>query len=149
MANRKGNSDRFSFGEIQNHCRWWPKTWNEKMLAPWKKSYDQPSCCCCCLVESVVSDSVRSHRLWPARLPCPGDYPRQEHWSGLPFPFECMKVKVKSFIRVRPFATPWTAAYQAPPSLGFSRQEYWSGNDIPIKLLKAFFVELDKWDVNL
>ena len=30
------------------------------------------------------------------------------------------------FSRVRPSATPWTAAYQAPPSMGFSRQEYWS-----------------------
>ena len=37
------------------------------------------------------------------------------------------KVKVKSLSRVRLFATPWTAAYQAPPSMGFSRQEYWSG----------------------
>ena len=37
------------------------------------------------------------------------------------------KVKVKSLSRVRLLATPWTAAYQAPPSMGFSRQEYWSG----------------------
>ena len=37
------------------------------------------------------------------------------------------KVKMKSLSRVRLFATPWTAAYQAPPSMGFSRQEYWSG----------------------
>ena len=36
------------------------------------------------------------------------------------------KVKVKSRSRVRLFATPWTAAYRAPPSMGFSRQEYWS-----------------------
>ena len=36
------------------------------------------------------------------------------------------KVKVKSLSRVRLFMTPWTAAYQAPPSMGFSRQEYWS-----------------------
>ena len=36
------------------------------------------------------------------------------------------KVKVKSFIRVWLPATPWTAAYQAPPSMGFSRQEHWS-----------------------
>ena len=36
------------------------------------------------------------------------------------------KVKVKSLSRVRPSATPWTAAYQAPPPMGFSRQEYWS-----------------------
>ena len=37
------------------------------------------------------------------------------------------KVKVKSLSRVWVFATPWTAAYQAPPSMGFSRQGYWSG----------------------
>ena len=36
-------------------------------------------------------------------------------------------VMVKSLSRVRLFATPWTVAYQAPPSIGFSRQEYWSG----------------------
>ena len=34
------------------------------------------------------------------------------------------KVKVKSLSRVWLFSTPWTAAYQAPPSMGFSRQEY-------------------------
>ena len=37
------------------------------------------------------------------------------------------KLKVKSFSRVRLLATPWTAAHQAPPSMGFSRQECWSG----------------------
>ena len=37
------------------------------------------------------------------------------------------KVKVKSLSGVRLFATPWTAAYQAPSPMGFSRQEYWSG----------------------
>ena len=37
------------------------------------------------------------------------------------------KVKVKSLSRVWLLATPWTAAFQAPPSMGFSRQEYWSG----------------------
>ena len=37
------------------------------------------------------------------------------------------KVKVKSLSCVRLLATPWTAAHQAPPSMGFSRQEYWSG----------------------
>ena len=42
-----------------------------------------------------------------------------------------MKVKVKSLSRVRLFATPWTVAYQAPPSMGFSRQECWSGLPFP------------------
>ena len=41
------------------------------------------------------------------------------------------KMKVKSLSRVRLLATPWTAAYQAPPSMGFSRQEYWSGVPSP------------------
>ena len=36
---------------------------------------------------------------------------------------------------VRPLATPWTAAHQAPPSMGFSRQEYWSGVPLPSPLL--------------
>ena len=41
------------------------------------------------------------------------------------------KVKVKSLSRVRLFSSPWTAAYQAPPSMGFSRQEYWSRSPLP------------------
>ena len=42
-----------------------------------------------------------------------------------------MKVKVKSLTCVRLFATPWTVAYQAPLSMGFSRQEHWSGLPFP------------------
>ena len=41
---------------------------------------------------------------------------------------------VKSLSRVRLFATPWTIAYQAPPSMGFSRQECWSELPFPICL---------------
>ena len=41
------------------------------------------------------------------------------------------KVKVKSLSCAQLLATPWTAAYQAPPSVGFSRQEYWSGVPLP------------------
>ena len=45
MANRwgnNGNSESLYFLDLQNHCRWWLQPWNEKMLPPWKKSYDQP-----------------------------------------------------------------------------------------------------------
>ena len=42
-----------------------------------------------------------------------------------------LEVKVKSLSRVRLFATPWTAARQAPLSMGFPRQEYWSGLPFP------------------
>ena len=41
------------------------------------------------------------------------------------------QVKVKSLSHVRPSAIPWTAAFQASPSMGFSRQEYWSGVPLP------------------
>ena len=41
------------------------------------------------------------------------------------------KVKVKSPSHARLLATPWSAAYQAPPSVGFSSQEYWSGLPLP------------------
>ena len=41
------------------------------------------------------------------------------------------KVKVKSLSHVRLLVTPWTAAHQAPPSMGFSRQKYWSGVPLP------------------
>ena len=49
------------------------------------------------------------------------------------------KVKVKLLSRVRLLATPWTAAYQAPLSMGFSRQEHWNGMPLPPK-------HDDKWD---
>ena len=41
---------------------------------------------------------------------------------------------MKSLSRIRLFETPWTAAYQAPPAMGFSRQEYWSGVPLPSPL---------------
>ena len=44
------------------------------------------------------------------------------------------KVKVKSLSCVWLLATPWTAAYQAPPSMGFSRQEYWNGVPLPSQM---------------
>ena len=49
---------------------------------------------------------------------------------GCHFLLQCTK-KVNSLSRVWLFATPWTAAYQSPPSMGFSRQQYWSGVPLP------------------
>ena len=49
-------------------------------------------------------------------------FSRQEYWSGLPFPSPMHKSEIKSLSCARLLATPWTAAYQAPPSMGFSRQ---------------------------
>ena len=42
-----------------------------------------------------------------------------------------LRYSLKSFSHVRLFGTPWTIAYQASPSMGFSRQEYWSGLSFP------------------
>ena len=51
---------------------------------------------------------------------------------------------MKSLSRVRLLVTPWTAAYQAPPSMGFSRQEYWSGVPLPSPINMLGISEL-KW----
>ena len=48
-------------------------------------------------------------------------------------------MKVKSPGGVRLLATPWTEAYQAPPSMGFSRQEYWSGVPSPNRELASVY----------
>ena len=49
-------------------------------------------------------------------------------------------MKVKSLSRAGLLATPWTAAYQAPPTMGFSRQEYWSGVPLPSPSLGQWFL---------
>ena len=69
----------------------------------------------------------------PSGSPIPGILQaRTVEWVAISFSNAWKrKVKVKSLSHVRLFATPWTAAYQAPPSMGFSRQEYWSGVPSP------------------
>ena len=92
-------------------------------------------------------------------------FPRQEYWSGLPFPppgdlpdsgtepaspalagrfftaelvgSMLLLLLLSRFSRVRLCATPQTAAHQAPPSLGFSRQEYWSGLHFLLQCVKV------------
>ena len=57
---------------------------------------------------------------------------RTLEWGAISYSNEGKwKVKVKLLSLVRLLATPWTAAHQAPPSMGFSRQEYWSGVPLP------------------
>ena len=87
--------------------------------------------CCCCSVfnTSVVSNSVRPQRQQPTRLPRPWDSPGKNTGVGCHFLLQCMKVKLLSPVLL--LATPGTAAYQAPPSMGFARQEYWSGLPLP------------------
>ena len=61
---------------------------------------------------------------------------RTLEWVAISFSSACKwKVKVKSLSCVQLLATPWTAAYQAPLSMGFSRQEYWSGVPLPSPII--------------
>ena len=79
-----------------------------------------------------MSDSVRPHRRQPTRLPSPWDSPGKNTGVGCHFLLQCMKVKRESEVaHVRLLATLWTAAHQAPQSMGFSRQEYWNGLPLP------------------
>ena len=81
-----------------------------------------------------MSDSVRPHRRQPTRLPRPWDSPGKNTGVGCHFLLQCMEVKSEREVAqlCSTLATPWTAAHQAPPSMGFSRQEYWSG--VPLNL---------------
>ena len=80
--------------------------------------------------ESLLSClTVRPHRQQPTRLPRPWDSSGKNTGVGCHFLLQCMKVKLLSCVRL--VVTPWTAAHQAPPSMGFSRQEYWSGVPLP------------------
>ena len=69
----------------------------------------------------------------PPGSPIPGILQaRTLEWGAISFSSAWKwKVKVKSLSRVPLCVTPWTAAYQSPPSMGFSRQEYWSGVPLP------------------
>ena len=82
---------------------------------------------------SLVSDSVWPHRRQPNRLPRPWDFLGKNTGVGCHFLLQCMKVKSESEVtQLYPtLVTSWTAAYQAPPSMGFSRWEYWSGVPLP------------------
>ena len=80
-----------------------------------------------------MSDSVQPQRRQPTRLPRTRDSPGKNAGVGCHFLLQCMKVKSESEVAqsYQTLATPWTAAYQAPPSMGFSRQKYWSGVPLP------------------
>ena len=87
----------------------------------------------------------------PPGSPVPGILQtRTPEWVAISFSNAWKwKVKVKLLSRVRLLVTPWTAAPQAPPSMGFSRQEYWSGVPLPSSLLlnNIYLSELS-WGVN-
>ena len=75
----------------------------------------------------------------PPGSPVPGILQaRTLEWVAISFSNEWKwKAKVTSLSRVQLLATPWTAAHQPPPSMGFSRQEYWSGVPLPSPVKRA------------
>ena len=89
-----------------------------------------------------MSNSVRPHRWQPTRLRHPWDSPGKNTGVGCHFLLQCMTVKSESEVAQScpTSATPWTAAYQAPPSTGFSRQEYWSGVPLPSPIIASIHI---------
>ena len=97
-------------------------------------------CCCCCCCVAAAAESLQSCPTLcdpidgsPPGSTVPGILqPRTLEWVAISFSSAWKwKVKVKSLSCVWLLATSWTAAYQAPPSMGFSRLEYWSGVPLP------------------
>ena len=93
-----------------------------------------PRTFCACMLSLLVLSSS----LWPIDCSPPGPsvhgIPQAGilEWVAISFSNAWKwKVKVKSLSPVWLLATPWTAAHQAPLSMGFSRQEYWSGVPLP------------------
>ena len=113
----------------------------EGPLIPLKgSSSDQSDHNFACLLACLLAKSLQSCPTLcdpivgsPPGSPVPGILQaRTLEWVAISFSNAWKwEVKVKSLSRVRLLATPWTAAHQAHPSMGFSRQEYWSGVPLP------------------
>ena len=123
-----------STGEMQSRGR---LIWTKSRV----KASSQDGLAHVCLVKmalcSVTCDSLWLHGLQHTRLLCPWNSPGKNTGVGCHFLLNAWKwkVKVKSLSHAWLLETPLTAAYQAPPSMGFSRQEYWSGLPLPSPLL--------------
>ena len=84
--------------------------------------------CCFSRVRLCATPETAAHQ-----ASHPWDSPGKNTGVGCHFLLQCMKVKSESEVAQScpTLATPWTAAYQAPLSMGFSRQKYWSGVPLP------------------
>ena len=114
----------------------WGKLWTETRDANLKTSTSKEGTVFLAAAAAAAAKSLQSCPTLcdpidgsPPGSPVPGILQaRTLEWIAISFSNAWKwKVKVKSLSRVRFLVTPWTAAYQAPPSMGFSRQEYWSG----------------------
>ena len=93
---------------------------------------------------------MQPHRRQPTRLPRPWDSPGKNTGVGCHFLLQCMKVKSESEVAQScpTLRDPWTAAYQAPPPMGFSRQEYWSGEPLPSPEIEPRSLVLREWSLS-
>ena len=120
--------------ELSGHDREYvvPKTRTIYCLAPYIKSLLIAAAATAKLLQSCLTlcDPIDSS---PPGSPIPGILKAKTlEWVAISFSNAWKwKVKVKSLSRVWLLATPWTVAYQAPPSMGFSRQEHWSSLPLP------------------
>ena len=94
--------------------------------------------------EYAAAKSLQSCPSLPTRLPRTQDSPGKNAGVGCHFLLQCMKVKSESEVAqsYQTLVTPWTAAYQAPLSMGFSRQKYWSGVPLPSPRKVCVYIEM-------
>ena len=112
-------------------------SWNWHMYAAAAAAKSLQSCLTLC-------DPIDSS---PPGSPVPGILQaRTLEWVAISFSNAWRwKVKVQSLSCVRLLATPWTAAHQAPPSMGFSRQEFWNGVPLPSPHMYATMYKIDSY----
>ena len=86
-----------------------------------------------------MSDSVRSHRRQPSRLPCPWDSPGKNTGVGCHFLLQCMNVKSESEVAQScpTLSDPMDCSPPGSSSMGFSRREYWSGVLLALQIHEA------------
>ena len=103
--------------DIIQHLSSWISNFLIRVAAAAKSLQSCPTLC-----DPIDGSPTGSHRPW--------DFPGKNTGVGCHFLLQCMKVKSESEV-TQSLSDPWTAAYQAPPSMGFSRQEYWCGVPSP------------------
>ena len=122
---------RWKMGLSAKEC-WWPLEAGKKEIRKQIFFLEPPEGAQPCLYFDFSPAAAKSLRLCPTLCdPIDGSPPGSPVPGILQARAWKWKVKVKSLSRVRLLVTPWTAAYQAPPSMRFSKQEYWSGVPLP------------------
>ena len=146
----QGSDDFSRIWSCSVSCLWFAPCWHhsqQALLRYWADGLEElqaiilPAWVCMCESSSAaVAKSLQScptlcdlRDSSPPGSPVPGILQaRTMEWVAISFSSAWKwKVNVKSLSRVPHSATPWTAAFQAPPSMGFSRQVYWSGVPLP------------------